>query len=131
MCIFEENTMAASHVSGPFISLNGFGTIIGTTTGATATSTQNTVVATSASLTTAAGFSATIVITNSNAKVGDQASATIVGGTNTTKGVAVRTAVTANTITVTLDNNNASAALNGTVSVLVSLVKKTEQTLTA
>lgn len=86
-----------------------------TKTGNTATSTKMAVKLTTASLTTAAGATQDVVITNSNAVAGDFARAEVAGGTNTRNVIVLKTVVTTNTITATLLNIEASNALNGTV----------------
>lgn len=78
---------------------------------------------TSGSLTTAAGATQNIVVTNANAAAGDHARADIVGGSNTRNVMVLKTVVTSTTITVTLLNFEASNALNGTVIVDVRLEK--------
>lgn len=95
-----------------------------TKTGNTATSTKQAVKVTTASLTTAAGATQDVVITNSNAVAGDFAFATVSGGTNTRNVIVLSTVVTSNTITVKLLNIEASNALNGTVVLDVHFQKK-------
>lgn len=72
-------------------------------------------VITTEALTTAAGSSQAFVITKTGVAAGDIAVVNMVGGSSTTGTPLLRTACTSNTVTVTVDNKHASAALNGTL----------------
>lgn len=79
---------------------------------------------TSEALTTAAGATYTLTVTNSTVVAGDLVFASLANGTNTTgsPGV-VRATPGAGTITLTVRNGDASAALNGTVVVSFMVIK--------
>ncbi len=87
------------------------------------TSNKQACVVTTEALTTAAGSSQAIAITNSQAAAGDIAMVTLCGGTNTNLALTVSAVCTSTTITVTLTNVAASDALNGTVKFNVILFK--------
>lgn len=94
----------------------------GTATGNAPTLNADEGVVTSAALTTAAGATATITVTNSQVKVGSIIKATISGGTSTTGTPLLLSAVpTANTLTINIYNAHATAAFNGTLAVSFSV----------
>lgn len=72
-------------------------------------------VVTTESLNTAGGASQAITITNTLVAAGDLAMVQLAGGTNTTKNITLSAVTTSNTITVTIYNNTAATALNGTI----------------
>lgn len=80
-------------------------------------------VVTTESLTTAAGASQAITVTNNKVSVGDILLVTINGGTNTTGSVEIKAVATANTATITLTNRHASAAFNGTFILALVVIK--------
>lgn len=88
-----------------------------TGTGGTSTATQTTqaAVVTTAALTTAGGASHVITITYTGVAAGDLTFVSLVGGTNTTKNLTLQAATTSNTVTVTIFNNTAATAVNGTI----------------
>ncbi|GAB6842371.1 hypothetical protein HNR00_003579 [Methylorubrum rhodinum] len=79
---------------------------------------------TSEALTTAAGATYTLTLTNSTVAAGDIVFASLANGTNTTgsPGV-VRVAPGASSVTITVRNGDAAAALNGTVVVSFMVLK--------
>lgn len=72
-------------------------------------------VVTTEALTTAGGATQAIVITNTLVAAGDIVLVQWAGGTNTTKNFTLSAVTTSNTITVTIANNTAATALNGTI----------------
>lgn len=64
-----------------------------------------------------------IVITNSEVAAGDVAFAQIIGGTTAGSPVILKSVCTASTITITMQNVHASAALDGTVIIAYMVVK--------
>lgn len=80
-----------------------------------ATITKWSAVITTEALTTAAGASQAFAITKTGVAAGDIAVVNRVGGTSTAGIPLLRTVCTSNTVTVTVDNAHASAALNGTL----------------
>ncbi len=78
------------------------------------TSNKQATVVTTESLSTAAGSSQAITITNSLVAAGDLAWVEVAGGTNTTP-VIHKAVTTSSTITVTFTNIDPAAALNGTI----------------
>lgn len=95
------------------------GTKTAAATAGAATLNKNAGVITSEALTTAAGATYVLDITNSTAAVADQVMASVQFGTSTTGTPAVTTVSTASAghIIVTVQNIHASAALNGTIKV--------------
>jgi hypothetical protein len=95
------------------------GTKTAAATGGAATLNKNAGVITSEALTTAAGATYVLDITNSTAAVADQVMASVQFGTSTTGTPAVTTVSTATAghIIVTVQNIHASAALNGTIKI--------------
>lgn len=79
------------------------------------TATSNFMICTTPSLSTAGGASQAEVITFTGITATNIADVTYIGGTNTTTNISFKAACTANTITVTIFNNTAATALNGTV----------------
>lgn len=80
-----------------------------------ATITKWSAVVTTEALTTAAGASQAFTITKTGVAAGDIAVVNRVGGTSTAGIPLLRAVCTTNTVTVTVDNAHASAALNGTL----------------
>ena len=72
-------------------------------------------IVTTESLNTAGGASQALVITNTTVAAGDVILISKQGGTNTTQNYALVAVATTNTITVTVYNNTAATALNGTL----------------
>lgn len=90
------------------------GTLTLSSNAATATKYANQI--TTESLSTAGGASQACTITfTSNFAATDLAFVTLAGGTNTTKNITLSAVMTSNTCTVTIYNNTAATALNGTV----------------
>ena len=83
------------------------------------TSNHQAVIVTTDSLTTAAGSSRAITITNSQITGSSGIQATWIGGTNTGGTPIIKAVPGAGTLTLTLYNNHASAAFNGTFVVSV------------
>ncbi len=83
------------------------------------TSNHQAVIVTTDSLTTAAGSSRAITITNSQITAASGIQAAWVGGTNTGGTPVIKAVPGAGTLTLTLYNNHASAAFNGTFVVSV------------
>lgn len=80
-------------------------------------------VVTTESLTTAAGASQALVVTNNKVSVGDILLVTINGGTNTAGAVEIKAVATANTATITLTNRHATVAFNGTFVLALVVIK--------
>ena len=80
-----------------------------------ATVTRHAVQVTTESLTTAGGASQALTITLAGITATDVAFVQYAGGTNTTRNITLAAVITANTITVTVYNNTAATALNGTI----------------
>lgn len=78
---------------------------------------------TTPSLSTAAAGSQTEVLTLTGLTASDIAFVQLAGGTNTTAGITTSAVATTNTLTVTLFNNSAATALNGTVIFNVWILK--------
>ncbi len=72
-------------------------------------------VVTTESLNTAGGASQAIVITNTTVAAGDLALVQYAGGGNTTANITLKAVTTSSTITVTIYNNTAATALNGSI----------------
>lgn len=81
-------------------------------------------VITTESLTTAAGASQAITLTNSFIASTDMLMMTINGGTSTTGSIEVRAVPGSGSATITLYNRHASAAFNGTFILAFLVVKK-------
>lgn len=79
-------------------------------------------VVTTEALTTAGGASQALVITNTLVATTSAIVLTKMGGTNTVKNYSLEAVPTANTITVTVYNNTAATALNGTIIFSVTVV---------
>lgn len=86
-----------------------------TLTGNAGTSNSYYMICTTPSLSTAGGANQAEVITVQGLTATNIADVTYIGGTNTTTNISFKAACTANTCTVTIYNNTASTALNGTV----------------
>lgn len=98
-------------------------TAVGTTT-ATATLSKMSGVVTSAALTTAAGGTWVLTLTNSDIAATDQVFASVGNGTSTTGTPMVATVTpAAGSVVVTVQNIHASAALNGTITLSFAVVK--------
>ncbi len=80
-------------------------------------------VITTESLTTAGGASQAIVLTNTLIAAGDIILLTLAGGTNTTKDITLQAVATSNTGTITIYNNTAATALNGTLIINFLVIK--------
>lgn len=80
-----------------------------------ATVTSYFVQGTTPSLATAGGASQTEVFTLVGVAAGDIAFVQLAGGSNTTKNITLSAVCTTDTVTVTIYNNTAATALNGTV----------------
>lgn len=104
----DVNTMAAG---SQIILDKGTGTV---STGAV-TINKNSGVITTTSLTTAAGATSTVTLTNSMIASSSVVLVSLMGGTNTTLGVQLSATAATGSSTITIGNNNASAALNGTL----------------
>lgn len=87
----------------------------GTVSAGDVTINKNSGVITTTSLTTAAGSTATVTLTNSEIATSSVVIVSLMGGTNTTVGVILSATAAAGSSTITIENNNASAALNGTL----------------
>ena len=72
-------------------------------------------VITSVALTTAAGATEVITLTNSEITTNSVLLVSVMGGTNTVPGVQVKATAGAGSSVITITNNNASLALSGTV----------------
>lgn len=81
-------------------------------------------VITSESLTTAAGASQAITLTNSYIAATDMVFITQNGGTSTTGSLEIKAVPAAGSCTITLTNRHASAAFNGTFILAFLVVKK-------
>lgn len=80
-------------------------------------------VITTEALTTAGGANQAIVLTNTVIAAGDVILITLAGGTNTTKNITLQAVATANTGTITIYNNTAATALNGTLIINFLVIK--------
>lgn len=80
-------------------------------------------VITTESLTTAGGANQALVLTNTLIAAGDIILITLAGGTNTTKNITLQAVATANTGTITVYNNTAATALNGTLIINFLVIK--------
>jgi hypothetical protein len=78
---------------------------------------------TTPSLSTAGGSSQAEVITLTGVSASDLVIVTRAGGTNTTQNYSVNAVCTSNTITITIYNNTAATALNGTIILNVLWIK--------
>jgi hypothetical protein len=88
----------------------------GTVSAGAVTINKQTGVITTTSLTTAAGSTTTVTLNNSEVLTSSVVLVSLMGGVNTTLGVQLSAAITsAGVVTITIGNNNASAALNGTL----------------
>jgi hypothetical protein len=75
-------------------------------------------------LTTAAGATYALTLTNSDIVLGDMVLASVQNGTSTTGTPCVTTvAVSAGQVIVTIQNIHASAALNGTIKITFAVLK--------
>ncbi len=74
-------------------------------------------VITTTNLSTAAGAAEIITLTNSEVATTSVVSCFVQGGANTTPGITLAWTVTSNTVVITLYNNQAISALNGTVAI--------------
>jgi hypothetical protein len=102
----------------------GKGTKTASATAGAATLNQPSGKITSESVTTAAGSTYTLTLTNSAVAATDIVQATVIGGTSTTGVPILLSAVpTANTITFKIYNAHASVAFNGTLIVGYELIK--------
>lgn len=88
-----------------------------------ATLTKYAAVITSEALTTAAGSAETFVLTLTGVAAGDIVFITRAGGTNTRLNYSIDAVTTTNTVTITLQNNEPTNALNGTVILNVLVLK--------
>ncbi len=95
----------------------------GATTSEAVTLNDHCLLVTTNALDAAANAAETIVITNNKVAAGDVAMVFVVGGTTAGTPIITKTVCTAGTITITLTNKHASAALDGTVVLAVILVK--------
>lgn len=86
-----------------------------TLTGNAGTASSFFIQATTPSLSTAGAASQAEVITLPGVTASNVASVTYAGGTNTVTNISFKAVCTANTVTVTIYNNTAATALNGTV----------------
>jgi hypothetical protein len=80
-------------------------------------------VITTEALTTAGGASQAIVLTDSVIAVGDIILVTLAAGTNTVKNITLQAVATASTGTITIFNNTAATALNGTLIINFLVIK--------
>lgn len=87
------------------------------------TLTKYAAVITTEALTTAGAASQAFVITKTGVTAGDLAFITDVGGTNTTRNYSYIAVTTTNTVTVTVFNNTAATALNGTLKFNLLILK--------
>lgn len=107
-----------ANYSGNVIQADGFqssGTQSITLTGNAGTSSSYFMICTTPSLTTAGAANQAEVITLPGVTANNIADVTYAGGTNTTTNISFKAVCTANTVTVTIYNNTAATALNGTV----------------
>lgn len=88
-----------------------------------ATLTKYAAVVTTESLTTAGGASQALTLTRTGVAAGDLALVQYAGGTNTTRNFTVAVVTSTNTVTVTVYNNTAATALNGTIIFNVWILK--------
>jgi len=105
-------------LSGNIIKADGFqanNPVSLTLTGNAGTSNSYFMICTTPSLSTAGAASQTEVITLPGLTATNIADVTYIGGTNTTTNISFKAACTANTCTVTILNNTAATALNGTI----------------
>lgn len=100
------------------------GTRTATATAGAATLAKTSGVITTEALTTAAGATYTLTLTNSKIAAADQVYVSVANGTNTA-GMPVVCTVTpaANSVVIVLQNIHASAALNGTLKISFALLK--------
>jgi len=104
--------LAGGTMTGQIVADKGTGTV---SAGAVTINHQAGVITTT-SLTTAAGSSATVTLNDSDITSSSVILVSLMGGTNTTIGIQLSCAYTsAGVATLTISNNNASAALNGTL----------------
>lgn len=108
------------------INFEGLATEFGTLTLTAEAGTLNDAcgIVTTNSLDAAANAAETLVITNNKVSEGDVVLTQIIGGTTAGTPIFTKVVCTANTITMTLTNKHASAALDGTVIFAFILVKK-------
>jgi hypothetical protein len=100
------------------------GTKTATATAGAATLNKASGVITSEALTTAAGATYALTLTNSDIVLGDMVLASVQNGTSTTGTPCVTTvAVSAGQVIVTIQNIHASAALNGTIKITFAVLK--------
>lgn len=111
-------TSQIADYSGNILKADGFqanGAQSLTLTGNAGTSTSYFMQCTTPSLTTAGAAAQAEVITLNGVTASNIADVTYAGGTNTTTNISFKAICTANTVTVTIYNNTAATALNGTV----------------
>lgn len=106
-----------SSANNTAVALTGTG---GTSTG---TMTTTTALVTTAALTTAGAATHVATITYTGITASDMAVVTSIGGTNTVLNYTVKAVCSANTITMTISNNTAATALNGTLSFAILVIK--------
>jgi len=118
-------TIPDAGASGKFVMAGGNAAVTLTGTGGTSTGTMTTLSAqvTTAALTTAAGGNHVATITYTGVAATDIVLVTFAGGTNTTNNISFKAVCTANTITVTIYNNTAATAVNGTIIFNVQVIK--------
>lgn len=118
-------TIPDAGASGKFVMAGGNAAVSLTGTGGTSTGTMTTLSAqvTTASLTTAGGASHVATITYTGVAATDIVLVTYAGGTNTTTNISFKAVCTSNTITITIYNNTASTAVNGTIIFNVQVIK--------
>lgn len=119
-------TIPDAGASGKFVLGGGNAAVTLTGTGGTSTGTMTTLSAqvTSASITTAGAATHVATITYTGVAATDLVFITKAGGTNSaTENYSYKAVCTTNTITVTLNNNTAATALNGTVIFNILVVK--------
>lgn len=94
-----------------------FGITTGTGTAVTNAVTINAKagVITTEALTTAGGGNQAITLTNSKISVGDMIFVQVAGGTNTVQNITFKATAAAGSATITVYNNTAATALNGTI----------------
>lgn len=119
-------TLPDAGASGKAVLAGGNAAVTLTGTGGTSTGTMTTLSAqvTSASLTTAGGATHVATITYTGITASDMVFISKAGGTNSaTENYSYKAVCTTDTITVTLSNNTAATALNGTVIFNILVVK--------
>lgn len=116
-----ENRLHRNEIVG----LAGLASDVGTVTTTSEAGTLNDLMGrvTTNALNAIAGATESIVITNNKVAAGDIVLATINGGTSAGTPILDRAVATANTITFTIRNIHASAALDGTVIIGYTVIK--------